>query len=202
MELQKIKVTRKNTLNMVFRNENGDIVSVAGANIVHKDLKACMNDLISHIAIITEQRETYNKTLKDVEAKRIQDEGTDNVYKWMTVDTVTLGEDGNSVTLAGNRILQSGDVIKIESPVINLGDSEKYQYCNELSLAVEAVKYEAEAYYKEQKWGVKEGSLDFADDDPFNADNLTADQVPEAGTIEEPKKKGGKAKTKKLKEAS
>lgn len=202
MELQKIQVTRKNTLNLVFKNENGDIVSVAGANIVHKDLKACMNGLISHIAMSTEQRETYNKTLKDVEAKRIQDDGTDNVYKWMTVDTVTIGEDGNSVTLAGNRILQSGDVIKIESPVINLGDSEKYQYSNELSLAVEAVKYEAEAYFKEQKWGVKEGSLDFADDDPFNADNLTADQVPEAGTIEEPKKKGAKAKTKKLKEAS
>lgn len=202
MEIQKIQVTRKNTLNLVFKNENGDIVSVAGANIVHKDLKACMKALISHIAMSTEQRETYNKTMKDVEAKRIQDDGTDNVYKWMTVDTVTLGEDGDSVTLAGNRILQSGDVIKIESPVINLGDFEKYQYSNELSLAVEAVKYEAEAYYKEQKWGVKEGSLDFADDDPFNADNLTADQVPEAGTIEEPKKKGAKAKTKKLKEAS
>lgn len=201
MELQKIQVTRKNTLNLVFKNENGDIVTVAGANVVHKDLKACMNALIPHIAFATEQRETYNKTLKDVEAKRIQDEGTDNVYKWMTVDTVTLTENGNTITLAGNRILQTGDVIKIESPAINVGEEHKYEYCNELSLAIEAVVYEAEAYYKEQKWGIKEGNLDFADEDPFNADNLTADEVPDAGKIAEPEKKG-KAKTKKMKVAS
>lgn len=197
MEFLKIQVTRKNTLNLVFKNENGDIVSVAGANIVHKDLKTCMNGLISHIAFMTEQRETANKTLQEVESHRIQDEGTDNVYKWLTVDTITITNGGGSYTLSGSRILQTGDVIKIESPVIDITE-RKYNYCDELDLAIDAVKYEAEAYYKEQKWGVKEGTLDFADDNPFNAENLTADEVPQAET-EEPKKK---AKTKRLKAVS
>lgn len=197
MEFLKIQVTRKNTLNLVFKNENGDIVSVAGANIVHKDLKTCMNGLISHIAFMTEQRETANKTLQEVESHRIQDEGTDNVYKWLTVDTITITNGGGSYMLSGSRILQTGDVIKIESPVIDITE-RKYNYCDELDLAIDAVKYEAEAYYKEQKWGVKEGTLDFADDNPFNAENLTADEVPQVET-EEPKKK---AKTKKLKAVS
>ncbi len=199
MELQKIQVTRKNTLNIVFKDESGNIVSVAGANIVHKDLKAAMNALIPHIAFATEQRETFGKTLKDVEAQKIQDEGTNNVFKWLTVDTITLADDSNVVMLSGNRILQSGDVIKIESPSINVGMEEKYQFCNELALAVEAAVYEAKAYWNEQKWGIKEGSLDFGDDNPFNADGLTADKIPEAEPVKEEKSK--KAKTRKMKVA-
>ena len=200
MEFQKIQVTRKNTLNLVFKNENGDIVTVAGANIVHKDLKACMNVLIPHIGFATEQREVINKTLKDVEKQRISDDGNDNVFKWLTVDCVTISEDGNAIMLSGNRILQTGDVIKIETPSINITEKERYAYCDDLSLAVEAVKYEAKAYHDEQKWGIKEGSLDFAEDDPFNDANLNADEVPEANVETEPKK-DKKAKTRKMKVA-
>lgn len=195
MELQKIQVTKKRTLNITFKNETGDIVSVAGANLVHKDLRSAMNALIPHIAFATEQHETFGKTLEEVEANRIQDDKADSVFRWLSVDTITIAADG--ITLAGTRILQTGDVIKVESPVININEECKYQYHNELSLAVEAVKYEAEAYYTEQKWGVKEGSLDFGEEDPFNAENLTADEVPSAETQPEPKKKR-KAKTVKI----
>lgn len=195
MELQKIQVTKKRTLNITFKNETGDIVTVAGANLVHKDLRSAMNALIPHIAFATEQHETYGKTLQEVEANRIQDDKEDSVFRWLSVDTITIAADG--ITLAGTRILQTGDVIKVESPVININGESKYLYPDELSLAVEAVKYEAEAYYTEQKWGVKEGSLDFGDEDPFNAENLTADEVPSAETQPEPKKKR-KAKTVKI----
>lgn len=195
MELQKIQVTKKRTLNITFKNETGDIVTVAGANLVHKDLRSAMNALIPHIAFATEQHETYGKTLQEVEANRIQDDKEDSVFRWLSVDTITIAADG--ITLAGTRILQTGDVIKVESPVININGESKYQYPDELSLAVEAVKYEAEAYYTEQKWGVKEGSLDFGDEDPFNAENLTADEVPSADVQPEQKKKR-KAKTVKI----
>lgn len=195
MELQKIQVTKKRTLNITFKNETGDIVTVAGANLVHKDLRSAMNALIPHIAFATEQHETYGKTLQEVEANRIQDDKEDSVFRWLSVDTITIAADG--ITLAGTRILQTGDVIKVESPVINTNGESKYLYPDELSLAVEAVKYEAEAYYTEQKWGVKEGSLDFGDEDPFNAENLTADEVPSAEVQPEPKKKR-KAKTVKI----
>lgn len=201
MEFQKIQVTKKNTLNVVYKNVNGDIVSVAGANLVHKDLKACINALIPHLAIATEQRESVGKTLQEIEAIKIQDDNKDSVYKWLIVESITIGSDESSITLNGYRILQSGDVIKVETPAIEMGRHEKYRYLDELSLAVDAVKYEAEAYIKEQKWGVKEAEIDFGEDDPFNAENLTADQVPEAEVETAQKGKGKKAKTKKLKSA-
>lgn len=203
MDFTKIQITKKNTLNVVYKESNGNLVSIQGANIVHKDLKACMNVLIAHLAIATEQREAVGKTLKDIEAIKIQDDNKESVYKWLGVDAVAIGADESTFTLKGFRILQSGDVVKIETPAIDVSRPEKYQYINDLSLAVDAVKYEAEAYLKEQKWGVKEADIDFGEDDPFKAENLTADQVPEAETGEQTEQpaKGKKAKTKKLKTA-
>ena len=203
MDFVKIQVTKKNTLNVVYKESNGNLVSIQGANLVHKDLKACMNVLIAHLAIATEQRETVGKTLKEIEAIKIQDDNKESVYKWLGVEAIAIGADESTYTLKGFRILQTGDVMKIETPAICVSNPEKYQYINDLALAVDAVKYEAEAYLKEQKWGVKEADIDFGEDDPFKAENLTADQVPEAGVGEQPEQpaKGKKAKTKKLKSA-
>lgn len=203
MDFVKIQVTKKNTLNVVYKESNGNLVSIQGANLVHKDLKACMNVLIAHLAIATEQRETVGKTLKEIEAIKIQDDNKESVYKWLGVETIAIGADESTYTLKGFRILQTGDVMKIETPEICVSNFEKYKYINDLALAVDAVKYEAEAYLKEQKWGVKEADIDFGEDDPFKAENLTADQVPEANVGEQPKQpaKGKKAKTKKLKSA-
>ena len=52
--------------------------------------------------------------------------------------------------------------------------------------------YEAKAYWSEQKYGIKEGDLNFADEDPFEG-KVTADQVPQAD-IEPAEKKPKKAK--------
>lgn len=203
MDFVKIQVTKKNTLNVVYKESNGNLFSIQGANLVHKDLKACMNVLIAHLAIATEQRETVGKTLKEIEAIKIQDDNKESVYKWLGVDAIAIGADESTYTLKGFRILQTGDVMKIETPAICVSNPEKYKYINDLALAVDAVKYEAEAYLKEQKWGVKEADIDFGEDDPFKAENLTADQVPEANVGEQPEQpaKGKKAKTKKLKSA-
>lgn len=203
MDFVKIQVTKKNTLNVVYKESNGNLVSIQGANLVHKDLKACMNVLIAHLAIATEQRETVGKTLKEIEAIKIQDDNKESVYKWLGVEAIAIGADESTYTLKGFRILQTGDVMKIETPAICVSNPEKYKYINDLALAVDAVKYEAEAYLKEQKWGVKEADIDFGEDDPFKAENLTADQVPEAEVGEQPEQpaKGKKAKTNKLKSA-
>ena len=195
MEFLKIQVTKKNTLNLVFKDDASNIVTVAGGNIIHKDLKACMNALIPHIALMTEQREADGKTLKQLEADRIQDGNSRSVFRLMTVDTITLSEDESAVSLSGNRILQNGMVIKVESPQIAAVDHDRYEYCSELFLAIEAIIYEAKAYWSEAKWGIKEGDLDFGAEDPFDG-KVTADQVPQADA-EQPadtKKKGKKAK--------
>lgn len=194
MEFLKIQVTKKNTLNIVFKDGASNIVTVEGSNIVHKDLKNAMNGLIPHIALMTEQREADGRTLKEVEADRITDANSRSVFKMLGVDTITLSEDECVVCLNGYRILQTSDVIRLNTPNVNVGDTDKYQYGNELSLAIDAVKYEAKLYYEEQKWGIKEGSLEFGEDDPFKG--VEAEATPEAPAVEGGgKKKRGRKKS-------
>ena len=189
MEFQKIQLTKQNTLTVTYKNGDGDVINFTGANIVHKDLRDAMNALIPHLSIITEQREAYNRTLKDVQCDRITDEGIKSVYKRFTVDTVSFSNSERKVSLSGVRLLTTAGVVQLSTPQIDTDEDENYQYHNELAIDVEAVKYEAKEYIEQRKWGVKEASIEFKDVDPFK---VKADDAPEAET--KPKKRGRKPK--------
>lgn len=188
MEFIKIQVTKAGTLNVTYKNADGDIIQFAGANIVHKDLKDAMFAIIPHLAIITEQREAYNVPLNTLVAQRITDE-QDNVYKRLTVESISFSQAEQKVSITGSRILTKAGVISITSPTVNLEDGDDYQHNDELALAIDAVKYEAKEYIEDRKWGVKQAELDFRDVDPFKVE---AGEVPEADAA--PKKRGRKAK--------
>lgn len=189
MIFSKIKLTKAGTLETTYKNEDGDVVHVTGANLVHKDLKEALQGLIPHLAIITEQREAFNKNLDDLRSQRITDKG-DNVYKCLTVEAVTFSNDQQKVSLTGSRILISSGVLSLTSPNINLAEEDDYQYQDELSIDIDAVIFEAKAYLQEQKWGVKQASIDFKDIDPYK-DGVKADEAPEANPAP---KKGKKTK--------
>ena len=189
MEFQKIQLTKQNTLTVTYKNGDGDVINFTGANIVHKDLRDAMNALIPHLSIITEQREAYNRTLKEVQGDRITDDGIKSVYKRFTVDTVSFTNNERKVSLSGVRLLTTAGVVQLSTPQIDTEEDENYQYHNELAIDVEAVKYEAKEYIEQRKWGVKEASLEFKDVDPFK---VKADDAPEAET--KPKKRGRKPK--------
>lgn len=119
------------------------------------------------------------------------------MFSRIGVSGVTITE--QEVMITGSRILERGGVIQLNSPKVNIEDSDSYEYYAELSLAIEAVKYEAELYVKEKKWGLKEGTLDFEQaGDPF-ADGVEAGEVPtvtiETSQMEKPKKKKKEKKT-------
>ena len=187
MEFQKIQLTKQNTLTVVYKNGDGDMITFVGANIVHKDLKEAMNALIPHLAIITEQREAFGRSLSDVQGDRITDEGQDSVFKRFTVDTISLGNSEREVSISGVRILLKTGIVQLATPKIDLESDEDYDYNNDLSLDIDAVKYEVKAYIEEKKWGVKEASIKFDDIAPF--EGVKADDVP---TDEAPKKKRGR----------
>lgn len=189
MEFTKIQVTKQGTLNVTYKNEDGDIIDVKGANIVHKDLKEAMRSIIPHLALITEQREAHNKTLKQLRAQSITDDG-DNVYKRLTVESLSFSNGEQRVSVSGSRILSKAGVICITSPSVNLEDSEEYDENDELAADIEAVKYEAKEYIEQRKWGVKEAEIDFKDIDPYKVE---AGEVPEAEK-DAPKKRGRKPK--------
>ena len=189
MEFQKIQLTKQNTLVVTYKNGDGDVINFTGANIVHKDLRDAMNALIPHLSIITEQREAFNRTLKEVQGDRITDDGINSVYKRFTVDTVSFSNSERKVSLSGVRLLTTAGVVQLSTPQIDTEEDENYQYHNDLAIDVEAVKYEAKEYIEQRKWGVKEASLEFKDVDPFK---VQADDAPEDET--KPKKRGRKAK--------
>lgn len=189
MEFQKIQVTKQGTLNCTYKNEDGDVITFVGANIIHKDLRVAMSTLTPHLALITEQREANGKTLAKLREQRITDD-TDNIYKRLNVESLSFSNGEQRVSITGNRILSKAGVISLTTPNVGLEDDEQYEHNNDLALDIDAVKYEAKAYIEERKWGVKEASLDFRDVDPFKAE---AGDVPDAGQ-QAPKKRGRKAK--------
>lgn len=189
MEFQKIQVTKQGTLNVTYKNNDGDIIDFKGANIIHKDLKEAMNALIPHLALITEQREAYKATLGKLREQRITDE-TDNVYKRLTVDSLSFSNGEQRVSVTGCRILTKTGVISLTTPQVNLEDSEDYEYNNDLALDIDAVMYEAKEYIESRKWGVKQAELEFKDIDPYKVEAQDAPEVP----MDEPKKRGRKPK--------
>lgn len=188
MEFQKIQLTKQGTLNATYKNDDGDIITFVGANIVHKDLKDAVGALVPHLALITEQREAYGKTLSDLRAQRITDDG-DNIYKRMNVDSISFGNGEQRVSVTGTRILTKRGVISLTSPNISIEDNEDYDFVDDLAVDIDAIKYEAKAYIEDRKWGVKQAEIDFRDIDPYKVE---AGEVPEAEAA--PKKRGRKAK--------
>lgn len=189
MKFTKIQIAKNGTLQATYKNDDGDIVDFKGANIVHKDLRDAMQALVPHLALITEQREAFKTTLGRLREQRITD-GNDNVYKRLTVDGIQLSGDESKVAITGSRILTKAGVISVDTPTVDLGEDGEYEYISDLSLDVDAVIYEAREYIEQRKWGVKEGSLDFRDIDPFTVE---AGEVPEADA-DAPKGKGRKKK--------
>ncbi len=194
MEFRKIQLTKQNTLTVVYRNGDSDTITMAGANIVHKDLKAAMRALIPHLALLTDQREAMGCSLDEL----VRQDGTDekSVYHRLSVSEVTLGENEVEVSVSGTRILSRGDIVKVDGPKLNLEDDDKYEYLGELQLAIDNLKYEVKLYIEERKWGLKEGTLNFGEaGDPF--DGVQPGDVPKV-TVEvndgQPKKKGRKKK--------
>ena len=189
MIFSKIKLTKAGTLEATYKNEDGDVIQYAGANLVHKDLKEALQGLIPHLAIITEQREAFQKKLADLREQRITDK-EDNVYKRLTVEVLSFTNDQKKVSLTGSRILLNSGVISLTAPSVDLADEDDYEYQNDLALDVDAVLFEAKAYIEEKKWGVKQASIDFKDIDPYKA--IETGEVPEAAS--EAQKKGKKGK--------
>lgn len=207
MEFKKIGFTDKYTLNATYTNNDGDTITLSGCNAIHPDLLNAFRALVPHLALLTEQREAFNKTLLDLEEEK-DNKNKDNVYKRIGVTSVTIGTE--DVILFGQRVTDNGEVIKLVSPKVNL-DSSIYEHNNSLSLAVEGLKYEAKLYVKEKKWKYIQTTLEFAEEkkadaDEYPFDNVQPDEVPRVSVefspdvplVEDKPKKGRKAKVVKM----
>ena len=188
MDFKKIQLTKQNTLNVVYSNRDGDTITMVGANIVHKDFKEAIKTLVPHLAMLTEQREAYNNSLEELEAQRSWEEKS--IFTRMSVSSVTFS--GDEVIVTGARVLDRGDMMDLNAPKISTVDDDRYMYLSELSLAIDNLKYEAEQYVNERKWGLKQGELNFDEaGDPFAG--VEAGEVPQV-SVEISTSKGGEKK--------
>ena len=189
MEFKKIQLCKKSTLQVVYSNNDSDTITMVGANIVHKDLKEAFKELIPHLVLLTEQKEATEATLDSLIEQKDWEEKS--IYTLMSVDSVSIKN--QEISISGTRILDRGDVIKVDSPKIDMEMDEKYKYLGELSLALDNVKYEAEQYVTEKKWGLKEATLDFGEaGDPFAGKGADSVPVVSAEIVTGKKKKNKK----------
>ena len=178
MEIKRVQLTAQKTLNVVYSNSDGDTITMIGGNVVHRDLKEAIKNFVPHFALLTEQREAYGRPLESLEAERNLEYSA--IFMRMDVNTLTFKKD--EVIISGTKILDRGSIININAPSVCLADVESYEFMPELQLAIENLKYEAEQYVTERKWGIKQGEIDFNEtEDPFvnvKAVNVEAGEVP------------------------
>lgn len=207
MNFNRIGITDKYTLNATYTNYDGDTITLSGCNAVHPDLLNAFRALVPHLALLTEQREAFGKTLSALEEEK-ENKGKDNVYGRIGVTSVTIG--AKDVIILGNRVTDNGDVIKLVSPKVNL-EGNLYEYRHALDLAIAGLKYEAKLYITEKKWKYIQTTLEFAEEnktdaDEYPFDNVQPDEVPRVSVefspdvppVEEKAKKGRKAKVVKM----
>lgn len=194
LEFRKIKLAPSRVLEVEYMTDGGDAITLRGANIVHKDLREAMRGLVPHLVLLLEMPEGAGKTLEELQTEMEKEK---NALTGYAVNSVILR--GEQVMMCGSRILKRGEVTNVQAPLINIETEEQYEYVSELWQQVENVVFEATAYVTEQKWGLKEGTLDFdAAGDPF-ADGVKGADPIEAVKVEievaPAKKKGRKKKT-------
>jgi N12 class adenine-specific DNA methylase len=135
---------------------------------IHDDLKEAFQNLIPHFAFICEEindnvcRQAINDMKKGVE----YDLGMDPLYKY-DVTGFTLGKDSEGVTISGNKSLESGKSININTPFVKWDDAD-YQFMAELIETVDLLKSEVYEYIEGKRAPIKHQTIDMfesADDE-------------------------------------
>lgn len=140
--------------------------------IIHYDLKNAFSALRPFLITITEQSESslFN-------SRNIDQEPTEAIENEISKYIVTGYSHGGSdesagVTIIGQKLLKSGQVLNLIAPFTKFMDEgdDSYDYSNELSAAIDACDFEVSQYLFNEKYGIRQVSLDFECDAPIEAD--------------------------------
>lgn len=158
------------------------------SQIVHSDLKAVLGKLKLHLVVVCEQPEAG---LIDFES--IHEFNMDQLDNYIVTGYTIGGNDESAgVTIIGQKLLMSGQVLNLISPFIKFEDTEAYIFAGELYADVQACNWEVTEYLFGEKWGLKQTEFDF--DIPEEAEGI------EVTISDKPGKKGRKVSMKKLSE--
>lgn len=167
----------------IFKDSNyTNKVSKSSDQYIHGDLARAFDYLKPHLVAICELPES-----KEVDVADPNDDDLDEKLKAYTVTGYSIGgtDESAGVTITGQKILATGQILNITTPFTKFEDEmgEGYAYGGELKLAIDRCNYEVDAYLFEQKFCLKQTSINF--------------DIPEESGIngvDEPQKKRGRKK--------
>lgn len=174
IKIKKAKLTKGNTVEATFIDEDGNEMTMKGKNTVHIDLKARLAALIPYFAELTEQKEADRYDWDNPESgENIE------LMRRLDVTGVSLGGDDSYpvATLTGRRMLMSSKVLNLNTPPVDLDASDNgWLRAEDFGFAIDAFFYEVQLYVTEKKWAVKQSEIDFEnEDDPFATAGATED---------------------------
>lgn len=147
--------------------------------IIHSDLKEAFNKLKLHLVVLCEQPEADKITKMSFSSPGYHETLSNYIITGYAHDSDD-GTDG--VTIFGEKLLQSGKVVDLK--IFTALTEEAYKYAEELKIDILSCDEEVDQYLFDEKWGMKQETLDFDCDEPQ-----------EAKLEDQPKKKGrGKAR--------
>ncbi len=154
---------------------------------VHPDLVNAVNKLIPHFALLTDciNDDQYQKN-----------EGLDKY----TVVGYSIGgkDDDQCITITGYRLTSRGKTYTFNAPreYFEASEDTRYKYMDELQDVVEEIESEVIKYLTQGKRAPDpQKEIEFPDQGPASEEEELTAQL--SATIEKPKKKSGKAGTKK-----
>jgi len=145
-----------------------------GDQIVHADLRKVFNRLVFHLIVVCEQPEAGQINDENIHALDLE-----QFNNYVVTGYSIGGSDENSgVTIIGQKLLKSGQVLNLISPFIKFEDLEAYPLAGELYNDVQGCNYEVEEYLFNGKWGIKQENIDF--DAPAESDvTVTVSDAPD-----------------------
>lgn len=169
----------------IFKTENytNTIDGKKCSQIIHPDMKRAFDKLKVHLVCICEMPEAAS-----INDQNVYDYDIDQLSNYV-VNSYTHGGSNESagVTITGQKLLKSGQVLNINTPFIKFEDEEAYKFSGALYSDIEACDYEVDQYLFHEKFGIKQMELDFDAPEDANLDGTTPDQ-------DKPKRRGRKKK--------
>lgn len=165
-----VKAAIKNDRCNVSLKEDSTTKNCGGKNtkecdqIVHADLRMALNRLVLHLIVVCEQPEAGQINDENIHALDLE-----QFNNYVVTGYSIGGSDENSgVTIIGQKLLKSGQVLNLISPFVKYEDLEAYPLAGELFNDVAGCNYEVEEYLFNGKWGIKQEEIDF--DAPAESD--------------------------------
>jgi len=159
-----------------FSEENySNTIEKRCAQIVHNDLRTVFDKLKVHLINVCEMPEATM-----IHAGNIYDSNFEDINNYIITGYSHGGSDESAgVTITGQKLLKSGQVLNINTPFIKFMDEEAYQFAGVLFTDIQACDYEVEQYLFNSKFGIKQLDFDFdAPEESFMADGVTLEVKP------------------------